>query len=229
MLEDNSQNNKLQLLGKLNASFVHEIRNPLFALKLNLDYLKLNKDISIDIRESISACTEAVERIQFLVDSILDFSRKPKSLTEQCLLNEVSLQAVELTRGYAEKRGCEIIKEMDENINYVNIDKNKLLQVQLNLIINAIEASENKPIWIKTYKNADDIFWEVEDSGKGIKEEEKDLIFKDFFTNKNLGVGPGLSICKELLNDYKAILNFDSQINKGSRFFIKFNSQVRKI
>ncbi|HSP87904.1 MAG TPA: HAMP domain-containing sensor histidine kinase [Ignavibacteriaceae bacterium] len=229
MLEDNSQNNKLQLLGKLNASFVHEIRNPLFALKLNLDYLKLNKDISIDIRESISACTEAVERIQFLVDSILDFSRKPKSLTEQCLLNEVSLQAVELTRGYAEKRGCEIIKEMDENINYVNIDKNKLLQVQLNLIINAIEASENKPIWIKTYKYSGDIFWEVEDNGKGIKEEEKDLIFKDFFTNKNLGVGPGLSICKELLNDYKAILNFDSQINKGSRFFIKFNSQVRKI
>jgi signal transduction histidine kinase len=79
MLEDNSQNNKLQLLGKLNASFVHEIRNPLFALKLNLDYLKLNEDISIDIRESISACTEAVERIQFLVESILDFSRKPKS------------------------------------------------------------------------------------------------------------------------------------------------------
>jgi two-component system nitrogen regulation sensor histidine kinase NtrY len=141
----------------------------------------------------------------------------------------VSLQAVELTRGYAEKKGCIIIKEMDENINYINIDKNKLLQVQLNLIINAIEASENKPIWIKTYKNANDIFWEVEDNGKGIKEEEKDLIFKDFFTNKTLGIGPGLSICKELLNDYKAILNFDSQINKGSRFFIKFNPLGRKV
>jgi len=225
MLKDKSQNNKLQLLGKLNASFVHEIRNPLFALKLNLDYLKLREDTPDDVRESIDACTEAVKRIQFLVESILDFSRKPKSYTEQCLLNEVTFQAIELAKGYAEKKNCNILREMDDNINYVNIDKNKLLQVELNLIINAIEASKkSQPICVKTYKKCNDIFWEVEDFGKGINEGEKTLIFKDFFTNKKSGTGLGLSICRDLLNEYKASISFESQLNKGSRFFIKFNS-----
>lgn len=225
MLEDNSQNNKLHLLGKLNAGIVHEIRNTLYALKLNLDYLKLQEDISSDIKDSVEACTEAVERIQFLINSILDFSRKPKTRTEKCSLNEVTLQAIELTKGYSDKKNCSIQKELDNNIDCVKIDENKLLQIMLNLIINAVEASrENQPIRIRTYQEMDKIFWEVEDYGKGINEEEKALLLKDFFTNKNSGSGLGLSVCKELLSEYKASLNFESQLNKGSRFFIKFNS-----
>jgi signal transduction histidine kinase len=225
MLEDNSQNNKLQLLGKLNASFVHEIRNPLFALKLNLEYLKLHEDIPADIKESVEACTEAVSRIEFLIESILDFSRKPRTRTEQCSLNKVTLEAIELAKGYADKKNCVIQKELDSSIDCVSIDKNKLLQIQLNLIINAIEASrESQPVFIRTFREMNDIIWEVEDYGKGINDEEKALIFKDFFTNKNVGTGLGLSICKELLNEYKASISFESQLNKGSRFFIKFNS-----
>ncbi len=225
MLEDKSQNNKLQLLGKLNTSFVHEIRNPLFALKLNLDYLKLQDDIPDDIKDSVKACTEAVERIQFLIDSILDFSRKPKIKTEQCLLNDVTLQAAGLVDKYASKKNCSLVKELDDSIQYVKIDKNKLLQVLLNLMTNAIEASnENKDINIRTYKKQNHIYWEIEDKGLGIGDEEKKYIFQEFFTSKNNGTGLGLNICKEILNEFRADINFESEINKGSRFFIKFNS-----
>ncbi len=67
MSESDILNNKLQLLGKLSASLIHEIRNPLFALKLNLDYLStLRSQISDDTAESIQSCSEATDRLMFL-------------------------------------------------------------------------------------------------------------------------------------------------------------------
>ena len=229
MYEDNSLSNKLQLLGKLNASFVHEIRNPLFALKLNLDYLNMAENLPKDVKDSVDACIEAVDRIQYLVENILNFSRKPKDQFHFCSLNEITNEAIELVSGYAGKINCDIIKEMDENIRQIYFNKNKLLQVFLNLLINAIEASpENQPVVIRTFEKDNDIFWEVEDFGSGIKDEDKEKIFSDFFTQKKDGTGLGLSICKQILSEINANVNFKTELGKGTKFFIRFSQHSEK-
>ena len=229
MYEDNSQSNKLQLLGKLNASFVHEIRNPLFALKLNLDYLNMVENLPKDVKDSVDSCLEAVDRIHYLVENILNFSRKPKEKFQYCSLNDITREAIELVSGYAGKIKCDIVKEMDDNIHQIYFNKNKLLQVFLNLIINAIEASpENKPIVVRTFEKNKNLFWEVEDFGSGIKDEDKEKIFSDFFTQKKNGTGLGLGICKEILSEINACVDFDTKLGKGTKFFIKFNLQAEK-
>ena len=230
MSEDKSQNNKLQLLGKLNASFVHEIRNPLFALKLNLDYIKSLESIPPEIQDSFDSCVEAVERIEILVDNILDFSRKNNSKPGHCSINEVSQQAIHLIDGYAHKTYCQVKQEFNKEIPEIVFDKNKLLQVMLNLISNAIEASgESKQVVIKTYQENSHLIWEVEDFGSGIKDEDKERIFHDFFTSKKTGTGLGLSICKKILSESDAELDFESEAGKGTKFFIKFKTnQVAK-
>ena len=229
MHEDNSQSNKLQLLGKLNASFVHEIRNPLFALKLNLDYLNMAENLSNDVKDSVNSCIEAIDRIQYLVDNILNFSRKPKEQFHYCSLNDITNEAIELVNGYAGKIKCDVIKEMDDNIKQIYFNKNKLLQVFLNLIINAIEASpENQPVVIRTFERNSNIIWEVEDYGHGIRDEDKDKIFSDFFTQKKNGTGLGLSICKEILSEINACVDFESELGKGTKFFIKFSQHSEK-
>jgi signal transduction histidine kinase len=229
MYEDNSQSNKLQLLGKLNASFVHEIRNPLFALKLNLDYLNMTENLSKDVKDSVETCIEAVDRIQYLIENILNFSRKPKAPFHHCSLDDITNEAIELVAGYAGKIKCEIVKEIDPNIKKVYFNKNKLLQVFLNLIINAIEASkEGEAIVIRIYEKNDNTFWEIEDFGTGIREEDKENIFNDFFTQKKEGTGLGLSICKEILAEINASMDFKSEFGKGTRFFIEFNHQAEK-
>ncbi len=229
MYEDNSQSNKLQLLGKLNASFVHEIRNPLFALKLNLDYLNMAENLSNDVKDSVNSCIEAIDRIQYLVDNILNFSRKPKEQFHYCSLNDITNEAIELVNGYAGKIKCDIIKEMDDNIRQIYFNKNKLLQVFLNLIINAIEASpEKQPVVIRTFEKNSNIIWEVEDYGSGIRDEDKDKIFSDFFTQKKDGTGLGLSICKEILSEINACVDFETEVGKGTKFFIKFSQHSEK-
>lgn len=223
MFEKNSQNNKLELLGKLNASFVHEIKNPLFALKLNLDLIKSYENMPPEIYESFISCIEAVERIDILVSDILEFSRKNNSDPGYCSVNDVTLQAMHLLTGYAHKNYCEIVNQLNDDLPLIHFDKNKLLQVIVNLITNAIEAStESKRVIVKTYLKNPDLIMEVQDFGTGISDEDKKFIFEDFFTQKKNGTGLGLSICKKILSEHDASLDFDSTYGQGSRFFIKF-------
>ena len=75
-MKDFVQENKLILLGKLTAGLVHEIRNPLSAIKLNLDYMKMAQDdLPIDIKEIVTDTLDAFEQVNFLIEDVLDFTR----------------------------------------------------------------------------------------------------------------------------------------------------------
>lgn len=223
-------NNKLQLLGKLSASLIHEIRNPLFALKLNLDYLStLRSQVSDDAAESIQSCAEATDRLMFLIQNFSDFSKKHSLEAELCSINDITHIAVNIMQSNACRINMYIETELEPNIPSIYFQKDKLLQVFLNLLTNAIEAENTRnTIFVRSYMDDSDgdnfIFWEVEDNGIGIKEEDKNKIFEDFYTSKKHGTGLGLSVCKKLLAEYDAELDFKSTFGQGSKFFIKFKT-----
>ncbi|MHB8338948.1 MAG: histidine kinase dimerization/phospho-acceptor domain-containing protein, partial [Ignavibacteriaceae bacterium] len=74
--EDSIQDNKLQILGKLTASLLHEIRNPLSAIKMNLDYLDMiETELPAEAIESVLVCNNALSRIQYLMDNVLTFTK----------------------------------------------------------------------------------------------------------------------------------------------------------
>ncbi len=224
MFDKYSQNNKLELLGKLNASFVHEIRNPLFALKLNLDLIKSSENLPAEINDNFLSCIEAVNRIEVLVTDLLDFSRKNTSVSSHCSINDVTIQAIHLLTGFAMRNHCILVNRLSDNIPPIVFDKNKLLQVIINLVTNAIEASgENQKVIIESYIENDSPVLAIRDFGEGIKEEFKQHIFEDFFTSKKNGTGLGLSICKEILDQSNSILAFESEPGAGTNFYIKFN------
>jgi signal transduction histidine kinase len=223
------QNNKLQLLGKLTASLFHEIRNPLSAVRLNLDFIKMYKDeLPTEVNESLDDCYEALTRIQVMIDQMLGFTRKNQiELEKKLAINKVTEDAITLVSYRSKKENVSFEKHLDETIPYINFDENKLLQILLNLITNAVDSvSEKGKIIVRTYKKNSGgrfiVFWEVEDNGSGISEENKSKIFEDFFTSKKHGTGLGLSVCKMLLEEDNAKINFESQINKGTKFTIQF-------
>lgn len=229
MFEDQIQNNKLQILGKLTASLIHEIRNPLSAIQLNLDYLKmLKEELPAEAINSVDDCNEAMQRIQSLIEMLLEFSRKPNAELNQESLNDVTLNAIEIMKENARFKNVAIEQDLSDDVSDFTVPKNKILQVMLNLITNGIDScAANGKLSIRTYKKCDSgkpgVFWEVADNGVGISDENKEKIFNDFFTSKIKGTGLGLSVCKMLLEEYDAHLDFESELNKGSRFFIKFN------
>ena len=227
-MEDFIQANKLQLLGKLTASLVHEIRNPLSAIKLNLDYMNMAQDdLPTDIKEIVSESLDAFEQVNFLIEDVLDFTRKPSSKENPVDINLVTDRCLKIITVSARMKGVSIEKEFPDDLPQVEANKNKMMQVFLNLINNAIEASDEKgKIIIRAFTKNDDhqnsVFWQVQDFGCGIKEEDKKKILDGFFTTKQKGHGIGLGVCKSLAEEIHSELIFDSTFGVGTTFSIKF-------
>jgi len=231
------QNNKLNLIGKLTASLIHEIRNPLSVIKLNLDLIKAENNLSSDVIESVDDSLSATYRIEYMIDNLLSFARVVTSGREHFCLNKITLNAIDLLAIKANKYGINIETDFEENIVHIYADKNKLLQILLNLITNAIESYEKNvkgKIIIKTFLSEENetqkIHWIIQDNGVGIAESVKSKIFEDFYTSKENGTGLGLSVCKMLADEQGAEIDFESKFGHGTTFKITFDvNKMRKL
>ncbi len=225
-MEDFVQANKLLLLGKLTASLVHEIRNPLSAIKLNLDYMNMAKDdLPQDIQDVVKESLEAFEQVTFLIEDVLDFTRKPTTKIHVVNIEELTDRCIKIISINARMKGITIEKEIENNLPSLHLNKNKTMQIILNLLNNAIDASKEKnKIIIRSFelKNYNSLIWQIQDFGCGIKEEDKQKILNGFHTTKINGHGIGLSVCKKIADELNAELFFDSKINEGTTFSIKF-------
>ncbi|KAF0152310.1 MAG: sensor histidine kinase [Ignavibacteria bacterium] len=227
-MEDFVHANKLILLGKLTASLVHEIRNPLSAIKLNLDYMNMAKDdLPNDIQEIVGESLDAFDQVSFLIEDVLDFTRKPSAKIHEVDIDQVTNRCLKIISVSAKTKGVTIEKCIPLELPKLNVNKNKMMQVLLNLINNAIEASHDKgKIIVRAFeeneKHQPKVVWQVQDFGCGIKEEDKKKIIGKYFTTKSKGNGIGLGVCKMLTDEMNSDLSFDSNYGEGSTFTLKF-------
>ncbi|MEW6653002.1 MAG: HAMP domain-containing sensor histidine kinase [Bacteroidota bacterium] len=228
-MEDFVQANKLILLGKLTASLVHEIRNPLSAIKLNLDYMNMAKDdLPNDIQEIVGESLDAFDQVSFLIEDVLDFTRKPSAKIHEVDLEQVTSRCLKIISVSAKTKGIVIEKNIPLELPKLNVNKNKMMQVFLNLINNAIEASHDKgKIIVSAFEENEKLLhkvvWQVQDFGCGIKEEDKKKIIGNYFTTKSKGNGIGLGVCKMLTDEMNSEFSFDSIYGEGSTFKLKFS------
>src|SRR5690606_40130701 len=106
------------------------------------------------------------------------------------------------------------------------MDRTQLIRLMTNLVKNAIQSiDENNPnpkVIVTIEKQNDDILISVEDNGKGISIENKNRIFEPKFTTKTSGMGLGLGIIKNIIESYKGTIWFETEIGKGTIFYVKF-------
>ncbi|PKL83944.1 MAG: hypothetical protein CVV24_02180 [Ignavibacteriae bacterium HGW-Ignavibacteriae-3] len=228
-MNDLTQENKLLLLGKLTAGLVHEIRNPLSAIKLNLDYMKMAEDdLPTDLKEIVSESLDSFEQVNFLIEDVLDFTRKSTDKTHQVSVPHITDKCLKIILTTARTKGVSIVKEISENLPVLNVNKNKLMQIFLNILNNAIEASKEKSnIIIRSFleecNGVTALVWQVQDFGIGMKPEDKAKVLSGFFTTKSKGHGIGLGVCKSLTEELNGEMFFDSEFGIGTTFSVKFN------
>ena len=228
-MKNEIQNNKLLILGKLAASIAHEIRNPLSAIKLEIELVRMSfPDPTGELNESLNACMEATDRINSIIQTTLEFSRKNTRITNNVDLNEICNQTIELLSAQAAKGKNILACQLEKKLPTIRLNKNKVLQVFVNLTTNALEAvSEGGKVNLSTKMTKDGaVVLEVVDDGIGIKKENKQKIFSDFYTNKKGGTGLGLGVCKMLVEEQGGEIGFISKEGKGSKFFVKFPSDL---
>ena len=217
---------RLASLGTLTAGLAHEIRNPLVAIKTLTQLLPERLDDEEFRNQFLKIASGEVDRISSLVNELLDFARPsdPKWGLED--INTVLDGMILLISTETKKKLISITKNYASNLPPVQIDREQIKQVFLNILLNAIDAtSEKGEITVRTrsfMKPGGDPFVQIEftDTGCGIPGEYLEDIFNPFFTTKTTGSGLGLSISSQIVQDHKGYIDVESQPEKGSTFFV---------
>jgi len=215
---------KLASIGQLSAGVAHEINNPLTTILTTSMLLQEDLDPENPIFDDLKTISREAIRCRKIVASLLDFARQTKPTKQFINLNDVINESIILTRKQAAFHDVSMEENLAENLPLVRVDKDKIKQSLINLIINGIEATEAggqvvvSSIFLPT-KGVVEVF--VSDTGEGISEEKIDKIFDPFYTSKENGTGMGLAITHGIIEQHGGTIDVHSKPDQGTIFRIK--------
>ncbi|MDQ0230371.1 ATP-binding protein [Metabacillus malikii] len=209
---------QLSVIGELAAGIAHEIRNPLTSLK---GFLQLSATSNHGMYNHIML--QEINRINSIVGELLLLS-KPKEMDyKPCNVMKIIHHVVTIVNTQAILYNIEIKTNYHEEIEELEVycEENKIKQVFINLLKNAIEAMQKQgTINIYLEKNHQNVQITFQDQGKGITEEELQHIGKRFYTTKEEGTGLGLMICYNIIEKHNGQIHVESEIGKGTSFIV---------
>jgi signal transduction histidine kinase len=222
MAEEIVKNDKLK--NDFISSISHELRTPLTSIKGWALTLKLREFKDEEKRrEGLDIIVEESERLSSLVEELLDFSRfqsgRIKLRIEEVNIEELLLSILKQMEPRAKRNN---IKLKHSIYNFPNIkgDKNRLKQVFINIVDNALKfTQEGGCISLYTALDKEYIYVFVEDNGIGIKEQELNRVKEKFFkgSSKKAGSGIGLAICNEIVKLHEGKLEIESCVGVGTK------------
>ena len=228
------QSEKLASVGRMAAGLAHELGNPLSALLGYADILLKNKDLNPEDRELVSRLRNEGLRIDRTIRGMLEFARPAPLELKELSVNEVLSQAVDLVRGRKISREIDFQISLGPGELRAQGDPNRLEQVLVNLILNAVDAINEKavPGWIKleTRAAAGQVEISISDSGVGIGPGDLNKIFDPFFTSKaqDKGTGLGLTVSLQLVRSMGGNIRVESKPGEGSVFTISLPSILNR-
>ncbi len=220
-----AQSERLASVGMLAAGVAHEINNPLGGI-LALTALTL-EDIPADSpdRENLEEVIKQTERCRDIVKGLLEFSRQSEVHTEPVDLNRILEETLALISRQSIFLNIEVVKELDPDLPEVMADRSQFQQVFMNIIMNAVQAMEEKGrVTLVTRRAGEDrVEILISDTGRGIPAEKIDRIFDPFFTTKasGQGTGLGLSIAYGIVSKHRGTITVESEEGRGSTFTIR--------
>lgn len=224
---------KMASLGKLAASVVHEINNPISGI-LNLVLLMRRiieegdvgeKELNMFLR-NLTLMEGEIRRISRITSNLLTFSKGKKSEFTKVNINDIINDVFFLCSNMFKINKVKLKKELQPNLPVIVADGEQIKQVLINLISNAIEAMEgqkDKEILIKTKEKGQFIQIMFGDNGPGIPEGVREKIFEPFYTTKKKGkgVGLGLSVVYGIIKNHSGTIEVKSRNKRGTLFIIK--------
>ncbi len=219
-----AQAERLASLGKLSAGVAHEINNPLGAV-LALTALTL-EDLEPDdpARENLQEVVRQAERCRNIVRGLLEFARQSEPHVEPLDLNHVLEDTLALVARQSMFFNIAVVRALDPALPRVMGDRSQLQQVFMNLLLNAVQAMEEKGTITLASRQVDGfVEISVSDTGCGIPPDKLGRIFDPFFTTKpsGKGVGLGLSIAYGIVTKHGGDIRVESEVGKGSTFTVR--------
>jgi len=235
------QAGKMTTLGTMAAGMAHEINQPLNVIQVCTDYLAKLVNRAADIeREELQATVDdiagSVQRAAGIINHMRDFARQSDVNTTRVDINN-PIRDVFKVLGYQLKaHRIELRLDLAADLPTILADHNRLEQVFINLVTNAIDAiderenwPDNPPDWqrvltIRSFSTNSSVVVTVSDTGTGMSREIVEKVFEPFFTTKKIsrGTGLGTSISYGIVKEYNGTIDIESEVGRGTTFMLRF-------
>ncbi len=214
---------QMKMVGELAAGLAHEIKNPLAGIKVSIEVLLYELNLSEADREVLSKVTDEILRIELLMKELLNFARPPRPQFDIVDINRVLDKAMTFSVKNPSFTSVKVLKDYDARVPGTMADPMQLQQIFMNLLLNAAEAMPGGgTLTLKTLYEEEKGLLRVfiSDSGKGVDEKAADKIFQPFFTTKAKGTGLGLAITKRLIEQHGGSIDVRNNQDGGATFTI---------
>lgn len=225
--DEKLEREKAILLAEMAPVFAHEIRNPLGSIKGAAQYLQ-SEETREENRQLLNVIIEEVNRLNAVVSQFLEYARPGRGKIQAQDINAIILKAIAIISANRLADKITIFRELQEGLPAVNVDEQQIIQVMINISLNAIEAMpQGGHLTFRTSKIESSaglaVGISIRDTGSGISREDIKSIFKPFYTTKERGVGLGLAICQRIIKEHGGTIRVKSIPGQGSIFFIRLN------
>lgn len=178
----------------------------------------------------LSVVVNESERLKRMINNILEFSKMEKHKQEyhhvETRLSDILQKSLNDMNYWLEEKGYKLKTEIDSDIT-LQVDTDKLHQVYTNLLSNAIKYSgDSRNIFIRLFRNSNEVITEIADEGIGIAKEDEEKIFEEFYrvdrqeSGDITGTGLGLTVAREIVEGHGGKILVESEIGKGSKFIV---------
>lgn len=239
---------RLAAVGELSAGIAHEIRNPLASISGSVEVLKEELSLSDENGKLMELILKETGRLNLILTEFLQYAKIRETSLKKVELVSLVEEVIELLRKHRSYReGIEIKEELKNPPLYIWGEENQIKQLLLNLLVNALEAMEEKGEKIiisnQNLSQIEGHYFEgevdeeieewvplaIQDDGKGMNEEQKERLFWPFYSSKKDGTGLGLAIVQRLINTLEGRIELRSQLGVGSVFVVYFKKfRVKK-
>ena len=222
---------RLATIGQLAAGVAHEINNPLGTISIYAQMVldELEKD-SESCRENIAVIMKQTNRAGRIVKDLLEFARQSEPEMKMLNINDILTKAISIISHPAELQNISLLADLNPKLPEIQGDSNKLEQVFVNIIVNALQAMpDGGKLTVCTRMTEDRRFVEIEisDTGCGIPQEHLSKLFDPFFSTKRTGEGTGLglSVTLGIVEKHNGTIDVESQVGQGSSFVIRLPAE----
>ncbi len=215
------RNERLAVVGKMAAGVAQELRNPLSSIKGLALLMQSKIDVSKDRDNLAETFVAEVDRLNRSIGELLDYARPSKLNFQRASLAAILTETLLLLETDFNNNEVEVVKQIEDNLPELEVDRDKIRDVILNLLLNSLQAMENSPgtskLEVGLSSDDNSVILTISDNGVGISSDDIKKVFDPYFTTKSSGTGLGLALSQKSVEEHGGKLLVESVQGRGTK------------